>query len=249
MNVYTRCQTRCNSYEEDLTFEPADKRHYKIIHSTCPEEKKWSVLFVVTFDYNNHIIFSCREEFKEIIDVIRNFWTGWQTVKCQPKISTVFVLKRTWPNHNALRAFGIFQITWLSNAWYWIEFHSVRLLPGSLFVNMTHFHPGKKSGHRLHQYCVKRERAHLKTELNGVYMMPDRVSFRYGFVSVPYWVSIFVYMIPTKISFQNESLQNGSHTESEFPFRFETGRAFHKYRVHICKGGTSSFRYEIRQVD
>ena len=41
-----------------------------------------------------------------------------------------------------------------------------------------------------------------------VYMLPDRVPFRYNFILVPYSVAIFVYMMPTKISFQYKSFQN-----------------------------------------
>ena len=44
--------------------------------------------------------------------------------------------------------------------------------------------------------------------LGGVYTIPDRVSFRYDFIPVPYQVSVFVYMILTKIVFRNESFQN-----------------------------------------
>ena len=79
-------------------------------------------------------------------------------------------------------------------------------------------------------------------------MIPDRVSFRYDFIPVPYYVSIFVYMILTKIVFWNESFQNDfiPVVASDRNFRSRTERAVPPVS---CKGGTGSFRYGNKQVD
>ena len=66
-----------------------------------------------------------------------------------------------------------------------------------------------------------------------------RVSFRYDFILVPW----FVYTIPTKILFRNESFKN------ELIPVIATDRTCRYGPQVSCKWGTSSFRYRTRQVD
>ena len=65
-----------------------------------------------------------------------------------------------------------------------------------------------------------------------VYMVLDRVSFGYDFILVPYRVSIFVYMIPTKISFRNESFHIPVVApDRNFRSRMKYIRTFHNWFI------------------
>ena len=90
----------------------------------------------------------------------------------------------------------------------------------------------------------------LKNIFGSVYIIPDQVSFWYNFILVPHWVSMFVYMISTKISFRNKSFWNKFiptvAPDRNFHSRLKSDQTFHKYN---CKGGTSSIGYRIRHVD
>ena len=67
-------------------------------------------------------------------------------------------------------------------------------------------------------------------------MILDRVSSEYDFIPVPHRVSIFVYIIPTKISFRNVSFQNEFipvvAPDRNFCSRTKSVLTFHKYRVN-----------------
>ena len=63
-----------------------------------------------------------------------------------------------------------------------------------------------------------------------VNLIPDRVSFRYDLIPAPYWVSIFVYMIPAKNSFHNEFIPVVA-LDRNFRSGTKSGRTFHKYHV------------------
>ena len=60
-------------------------------------------------------------------------------------------------------------------------------------------------------------------------MIPGRVPFRYDFIPVPYWVSIFIYMIPTKISFPKRVIAEWLHPGSRAGSN--SSWTFHKYHV------------------
>ena len=111
--------------------------------------------------------------------------------------------------------------------WYWIEFRSGTTSPRfhteylySFTWYWIEFHSGTTSSRFYTEYLYSfkwyRIEFHSSTTFIPVpywvsifgYMILDRVSFQYDFIPVLYRVSIFVCMMPTKISLRNESFQS-----------------------------------------
>ena len=80
-------------------------------------------------------------------------------------------------------------------------------------------------------------------------MIRYRVSFRCDFIPFPYRVSIFDYMIPTKLQYPEtvipERVYPGSYTGAIYCSRTKSGRTFHKYYVKEVRAHSGvDFKHE-----